>query len=62
MNGTHSRHFPNDLSHLTDDEGGLEASDRHRGLGVVAELGGPLPVPPEPRVLQIHDHWAHIRW
>ena len=59
MNG---RHFPHDLSHLTDDEGGLEASDRHRGLGVVAELGGPLPVPPEPRVLQIHDdHWAHIR-
>ena len=56
MNGTNSRHFPNYLSHLTDDKGGLEASDGHRGLGVVAELGGPLPVPPEPGLLQIHDH------
>ena len=42
---------------LTDDKGRLEASDSHRGLRVIAELGRPLPAPPEPRVLHIlHDH------
>ena len=53
MNGKHSRY--SHITHLTDHEGGLEASDGHRCLGVVAEPGGLLPVAPEPRVLQIHD-------
>ena len=55
MNGKHSRYSPNDVTHLTDHEGGLEAGDGHRCLRVVAEPGGLLPVAPEPRVLQIHD-------
>ena len=49
--------FQDILTLLTDDESRLEASDRHRCLGVVAEPGRPLPAPPEPRVLHIvHDH------
>lgn len=63
------------LTLLTDNKCRLEASDSHRRLGVIAELGRPLPAPPEPRVLHIiHDHWwcyghggrcvqtGHIRW
>ena len=59
MNGKDSRYFPNDVTNLTDDEGGLEAGDGHRCLSVVAEPGGLLPAAPEPRVLQIH-HDGHL--
>ena len=58
MNGKHSRYFPEDVTHLTDDEGGLEAGDSHRCLCVVTDPGCLLPAAPEPRVLQIH-HDGH---
>ena len=46
MNGKHSRYSPNDVTHLTDDEGGLEAGDGHRCLRGVAEPGRLLPAAP----------------
>ena len=56
-NGMWTVQFQDILTLLTDDESRLEASDRHRCLGVVTEPGRPLPAPPEPRVLHIIHYW-----